>query len=88
MDDEPDYDPYADGDGLPQDPAQAPSQSQAAPAPQQPEPAPQPAPAYTREDEERDMAEQAFSEEGTIDHRDATEVAMELLSKELGAKPM
>ena len=41
-----------------------------------------------REDEERDMAEQAFSEEGTIDHRDATEVAMELLSKELGAKPM
>ena len=54
-----------------------------APLPQDPAAAP-----YTREEEERDMAEQALSEEGTLDHRDATEVAMELLSKELGAKPL
>lgn len=57
--------------------------SGAAPLPQDPAAAP-----YTREEEERDMAEQALSEEGTLDHRDATEVAMELLSKELGAKPL
>ena len=46
------------------------------------------APAYTREDEERDMADQAREEEGSADRRDATEVAMELLAAELGAKPL
>lgn len=77
VDDEPDFDPYASGAApLPQDPDAAPQQ----PA--------QPAQPYSREDEERDMAEQAHSEEGELDHRDATEVAMELLSKELGAKPL
>ena len=44
--------------------------------------------AYTREDEERDMADQAREEEGSADRRDATEVAMELLAAELGAKPL
>ena len=43
---------------------------------------------YSREDEERDMAEQARAEEGTADRRDATQVAMDLLAKELGAKPL
>ncbi|MCT1464659.1 DNA polymerase III subunit gamma and tau [Corynebacterium sanguinis] len=50
------------------------------------EPAPQPA--YSREDEERDMAEQARKEEGTRDRRDATAVAMDLLATELGARPL
>ena len=45
-------------------------------------------PAYTREDEERDMADQARDEEGSADRRDATEVAMDLLAAELGAKPL
>ena len=45
-------------------------------------------PEYTREDEERDMADQARDEEGSVDRRDATEVAMELLAAELGAKPL
>lgn len=58
-----------------------------------PEPPPEPtqpvAPAaYTREDEERDMATQAENEEGSVDRRDATEVAMELLAQELDAKPL
>lgn len=60
---------------------------------EQPEPPPEPtqpvAPAaYTREDEERDMATQAENEEGSVDRRDATEVAMELLAQELDAKPL
>ena len=45
-------------------------------------------PEYTREDEERDMADQARDEAGTADRRDATEVAMDLLAAELGAKPL
>ena len=45
-------------------------------------------PEYTREDEERDMADQARDEAGTADRRDATEVAMDLLATELGAKPL
>ena len=48
---------------------------------------PQPA-TYTQEDEERDMADQAQGEEGSPDRRDATEVAMELLATELGARPL
>lgn len=60
---------------------------------EQPKPPPEPtqpaAPAaYTREDEERDMATQAENEEGSVDRRDATEVAMELLAQELDAKPL
>ncbi len=60
---------------------------------ERPEPPPEPtqpvAPApYTREDEERDMATQAENEEGSVDRRDATEVAMELLAQELDAKPL
>ena len=43
---------------------------------------------YSREDEERDMAEQARDEEGSADRRDATQVAMDLLAQELGAKPL
>ena len=46
------------------------------------------APEYTREDEERDMADQARDEAGSADRRDATEVAMDLLAAELGAKPL
>lgn len=53
--------------------------AQGAPAPAAPE--------YSQEDEERDMADQA-REQGSPDHRDATEVAMELLATELGAKPL
>lgn len=45
-------------------------------------------PEYSREDEERDMADQARDEAGTADRRDATEVAMDLLAAELGAKPL
>ncbi|WP_342318852.1 DNA polymerase III subunit gamma and tau [Corynebacterium mayonis] len=44
-------------------------------------------PVYSREDEERDMADQA-QEEGERDRRDATTVAMDLLAAELGAKPL
>ncbi|MDK7180867.1 DNA polymerase III subunit gamma and tau [Corynebacterium riegelii] len=43
---------------------------------------------YTQEDEERDMQDQARDEEGTIDRRDATAIAMELLASELGARPL
>ena len=49
---------------------------------------PAPASEYTREDEERDMADQAESEASSFDRRDATEVAMELLASELGARPL
>ena len=49
---------------------------------------PAPASEYTREDEERDMADQAVSEASSFDRRDATEVAMELLASELGARPL
>ena len=34
------------------------------------------------------MADQAEAEEGERDRRDATQVAMELLASELGAKPL
>lgn len=60
---------------------------QSAGAPQQAEPqqAPEPQPAYTRDDEEREMMEAAQSV-GEMDHRNATEVAIELLAQELGAR--
>ena len=38
--------------------------------------------------QEDDMWEQASSEAGTADHRDAMTVAMDLLSQELGARPL
>ncbi len=57
--------------------------------PPEPEPdfgaPPEEPPAYTRDDEERDMMEAAQST-GEMDHRSATEVAMELLERELGAR--
>ena len=87
VDDEPPYDAWDDqrepvavgadpGAGADPEPAAQPEPPQDAPAP------------YTREDEERDMATQAENEEGSFDRRDATEVAMELLAKELDAKPL
>ncbi|MFR9918608.1 DNA polymerase III subunit gamma and tau [Corynebacterium striatum] len=41
--------------------------------------------AYSRDDEEREMMEEAQNV-GEMDHRSSTEVAMELLAKELGAR--
>lgn len=63
------------------------STGQAPAAPQQPAPqqAPAPQPEYTRADEEREMME-AAQNAGEMDHRNATEVAMELLAQELGAR--
>lgn len=49
------------------------------------EPPPEEPPAYTRDDEERDMVEAAQSA-GEMDHRSATEIAIELVEKELGAR--
>lgn len=45
----------------------------------------EPAQPYSRDDEEREMIE-AAQEAGEHDHRSSTEVAMELLEKELGAR--
>ena len=64
--------------------------SNGVPLPPEPEPEPdevppEEPPAYTRDDEERDMMEAAQST-GEMDHRSATEVAMELLARELGAR--
>lgn len=64
--------------------------SNGVPLPPEPEPEPdevppEEPPAYTRDDEERDMMEAAQST-GEMDHRSATEVAMELLERELGAR--
>jgi len=64
--------------------------SSGVPLPPEPEDEPpmeeEPAP-YTREDEERDMVDQS-QEAGTFDRRSPTEVAMELLADELGARPL
>ena len=64
--------------------------SSGVPLPPEPEDEPPaeeaPAP-YTREDEERDMVDQS-QEAGTFDRRSPTEVAMELLADELGARPL
>ena len=58
------------------------------PPPEPTEPFEEAEPEYTREDEERDMAQEARDGERTADRRDATEVAMDLLAAELGAKPL
>lgn len=64
--------------------------SSGVPLPPEPEDEPpaeeEPAP-YTREDEERDMVDQS-QEQGTFDRRNPTEVAMDLLAEELGARPL
>ena len=68
--------------------ARTPQFSNGVPLPPEPEgPAdePPPEPAYTRDDEERDMVEAAQSA-GEMDHRSATEIAIELVEKELGAR--
>ncbi|MER0093639.1 DNA polymerase III subunit gamma and tau [Corynebacterium sp. KPL2838] len=73
--------------------ARTPQFSNGVPLPPEPEPEGSPAdeplpeepPAYTRDDEERDMVEAAQSA-GEMDHRSATEIAMELVEKELGAR--
>ena len=44
-------------------------------------------PEYTREDEERDMVNQSM-EAGELDRRNPTEVAMDVLAEELGARPL
>ena len=63
-------------------------QAVSTPPPEPPEPYEEAEPAYTREDEERDMITEARDGEKTADRRDATEVAMDLLATELGAKPL
>ena len=77
---------FSNGVPLPDEPAPddvpAPPE-EAPPAEAPPEEAP-PEP-YTRDDEERDMMEAAQTA-GEHDHRSATEVAMELLERELGAR--
>ncbi|MDK8796810.1 DNA polymerase III subunit gamma and tau [Corynebacterium sp. MSK044] len=65
--------------------------SDGAPLPPEPtdpdEPSEAPEPEYTREDEERDMVDQSM-EAGELDRRNPTEVAMDLLAEELGARPL
>lgn len=75
------YGPPAGASGSSESAGQAPAAPQQ-PAPQQ---APAPQPEYTRADEEREMME-AAQNAGEMDHRNATEVAMELLAQELGAR--
>lgn len=64
--------------------------SSGVPLPPEPEdepPAEEETAPYSREDEERDMVDQS-QEEGTFDRRNPTEVAMDLLAEELGARPL
>ena len=62
--------------------------SDGAPLPPEPSDPDEPdAPEYTREDEERDMVDQSM-EAGELDRRNPTEVAMDLLAEELGARPL
>ena len=75
------YAPSAGMGGTSESAAQSAGSSQQA----EPQQAPEPQPAYTRDDEEREMMEAAQSA-GEMDHRNATEVAMELLAQELGAR--
>ena len=75
------YAPSAGMGGTSESAAQSAGSSQQA----EPQRAPEPQPAYTRDDEEREMMEAAQSV-GEMDHRNATEVAMELLAQELGAR--
>lgn len=75
------YAPSAGMGGTSESAAQSAGSSQQA----EPQQAPEPQPAYTRDDEEREMMEAAQSV-GEMDHRNATEVAIELLAQELGAR--
>ncbi|MDN6137406.1 DNA polymerase III subunit gamma and tau [Corynebacterium sp.] len=68
--------------------AQPPAQPQTQPQNgQQQEPVAQPQAAYSREAQENEMMEDA-REQGNLDRRSATEVAMELLERELGARKL
>lgn len=68
--------------------AQPPAQPQTQPQNgQQQEPVAQPQAAYSREAQENEMMDDA-REQGNLDRRSATEVAMELLAKELGARKL
>lgn len=71
-----DFQGFSDGTPLPPEPADdfpdAPDEEPAA---------------YSREDEERDMVDQS-QEAGELDRRNPTEMAMELLADELGARPL
>lgn len=75
------YAPPAGADGAPESAGHRPE----TPSQQAPQQAPEPQPEYSRADEERDMME-AAQNAGEMDHRNATEVAMELLAQELGAR--
>lgn len=75
------YAPPAGADGAPESAGHRP-ETPPQPTPQQ---VSQPQPEYSRDDEERDMME-AAQNAGEMDHRNATEVAMELLAQELGAR--
>ena len=68
--------------------AQPPAQPQTQPQNgQQQTPAAQPQAAYSREAQENEMMDDA-REQGNLDRRSATEVAMELLERELGARKL
>ena len=68
--------------------AQPPAQPQTQPRNgQQQEPVAQPQAAYSREAQENEMMDDA-REQGNLDRRSATEVAMELLERELGARKL
>ena len=68
--------------------AQPPAQPQTQPQNgQQQEPVAQPQAAYSREAQENEMMDDA-REQGNLDRRSATEVAMELLERELGARKL
>ena len=73
--------------------ANAPVFSDGTPAPPEPEsweapPPEEPTPMDEQSAQEEDMWHQASSEAGSADHRDAMTVAMDLLSQELGARPL
>ena len=58
------------------------------PPPPEPDSWDAPPPPEEQSAQEDDMWEQASSEVGTADHRDAMTVAMDMLSQELGARPL
>lgn len=79
----------ATGQQAPQSPQQRQSQ-QPSPSPQSPQSAQAPAdsaPDDGLDDDERELLDAALTP-GQLDHRDQKEVVMELLAKELGAKPL
>nr|VDG62104.1 DNA polymerase III subunits gamma and tau [Streptococcus thermophilus] len=71
-----DFQGFSDGTPLPPEPADD--------YPDVPDEQPE---SYSREDEERDMVDQS-QEAGELDRRNPTEMAMELLADELGARPL